>query len=351
MGSGHVAYPAVVAPWYDDALNVEHMTRLREALTQGGRVLVVLGAGLSFGSARLTGRARFDDEHWGADPGGPGYRSEGGPYGRRREPPSPPYPPFDNIALDDDGLPLPSWPWLISRMRAQLAQRCPEDEQESLSKFFRDEGPLDCAQLFRRSVGEANYREFLQGQFDINRHEFVRPTPSHQALVALGLPLIFTTNYDELIERAHVDAGMPIRVSAHEQEFMARLAEHPARHLVKLHGSIDRPDTIVLTRADYSRARVARREMFGRLRSELVAASFLFVGFSLSDPNFNLLLDDVRDSLGMSMPVSYTVQGLRDPVKERYLTSLDINTVWLDGWNHLPGFLNRINPAEDHASA
>lgn len=232
-----------------------------------------------------------------------------------------------------------------------MAHRCHPDEQASLSKFFRDEGPLDCAQLFRQTVGDANYREFLQQQFDVNRYPFVRATPSHQAFVALRLPLIFTTNYDELIESAHAEAGVSMRVSADEEEFKARLSERPEHHLVKLHGSIDRPSTIVLTRDDYSRARTARREMLAHLRHELAGASFLFVGFSLSDPNFNVIHDDIRESLGMQAPVSYTVQGARDPVKQRYLTSLNVNTVWLDGWNDLPAFLRRINPEQAAAPA
>jgi hypothetical protein len=339
-----------VAGWSDDALNREHVERLRASLEDGGRVLVFLGAGLSFGSARLTGRARFDNEHWGADPGGPGYRRrpDDFPYGLDW---GPPFPPYQEIALDDDGLPLPSWPWLISRMRRELAMRCHDDEQESLSKFFRDEGPLDCAQLFRQTVGDANYRAFLEAQFDGRRHEFVKPTPSHAALVALGLPLIFTTNYDELIEDAHAAAGLSLRVSADEAEFKAHAVQRPERHLVKLHGSIDRPDTIVLTRDDYSRARSVRREMLMHLRHELANGPFLFVGFSLSDPNFNLLHDDIRESLGMMAPASYTVQGWHDPVKERYLTSLGVNTVWLDDWNHLPSFLRQINPRESATTA
>jgi hypothetical protein len=333
-----------MAPWHEDELNVAHLQRLRASLADHGRVLVFLGAGLSFGSARQTGRARFDNEHWGADPGGPGYRQRRRPYDYPYDegPPYPPFPPYNEIALDDDGLPLPSWPWLVSRMRVELARRCHEDEQESLSKFFRDEGPLDCAQLFRQTVGEANYREFLEAQFDARRHEFIKPSPSHEALVELALPLIFTTNYDELIEMAHVDAGVSLRVSADEAEFKAHAVQRPERHLVKLHGSIDQPNTIVLTRDDYSRARTARREMLSHLRHELVNGSFLFVGFSLSDPNFNLLHDDIRESLGMLAPVSYTVQGWHDAVKERYLTSLNVNTIWLDGWNDLPNFLRRI---------
>jgi hypothetical protein len=139
----------------------------------------------------------------------------------------------------------------------------------------------------------------------------VKPTPSHEALVALGMPILFTTNYDELIEDAHRVAGLDVRVSATEDEFKARLREEPPYHLVKLHGSIDRPQTIVLTRDDYSRARKARREMLGHLRQEMARASFLFVGFSLSDPNFNLLRDDIRVTGDRNTPKLYSSRATR----------------------------------------
>ncbi len=63
------------------------------------------------------------------------------------------------------------------------------------------------------------------------------------------------------------------------------------------------------------------------------------------DPNFNLIHDDIRLVYGMNVPASYTVQGRRNPVKDRYLRSLDVNTIWIDGWNQMPDFLTRINPA------
>jgi len=49
----------------------------------------------------------------------------------------------------------------------------------------------------------------------------------------------------------------------------------------------------------------------------------------------------------MNLPASYTVQGRRDRVKDRYLMSMDVNTIWLDGWNQLPDFLIRLNPTFD----
>ena len=85
--------------------------------------------------------------------------------------------------------------------------------------------------------------------------------------------------------------------------------------------------------------------MLSSLRNEMIDTAFLFVGFSLSDPNFNLIHGDIRLVYGMNLPASYTVQGRCNPVKERYLGSLGVNTVWLDSWNDMPDFLTRINPA------
>lgn len=314
-----------MTPWHQDPANSQLVHRLRQVIAGQGRLLVFLGAGLSFGAARLNARATFDydryDRWWPHD-----------------------FPGFDLIP-DDDGLPLPSWPWLVNRMCREIMAHSASEEHASLRAFFIEEGPLDCAQLFRQMVGEANYREFLLSQFDASRQPFIRPTPSHAALVRLNLPLLFTTNYDELIEAAYLEANQPLRVSISEEQFKARRAERPERHLVKLHGSIDQPDTIVLTRSDYARARIDRKEMLSFLRGEMTDTAFVFIGFSLSDPNFNLIHDDIRLVYGMNVPASYTVQGRRNPVKDRYLRSLDVNTIWIDGWNQMPDFLTRINPA------
>jgi hypothetical protein len=311
----------VTVTWHEDPSNAGLVARLREMLADQGRLLVFLGAGLSFGAARLNSRARFDYDH----------------LERPRWPGEP------RLIPDDDGLPLPSWRWLVNRLHEELVvAAASEDERRALFEFFCEEGPLDCAQLFRQSVGEANYREFLLRQFDAGRYDFIRITPSHQALVALKLRRLFTTNYDELIESAYHQAGERLRVSVTEAQFMAHRRTDDA-HLVKLHGSIDQPDTIVLTRSDYARARLERRAMLDNLRNELADFGFLFVGFSLSDPNFNTIHDDLRLVYGMNMPASYTVQGRRNSVKERYLRSLDVNTIWLSGWNELPSFLARIN--------
>jgi hypothetical protein len=224
-------------------------------------------------------------------------------------------------------------------------------KREGFEAFFRDSDPLDCAQLYRNLVGEANYFEFLRSQFQPDSPVDYWITPSHNELVALKLPLLITTNYDDLIERAYTHRGRTLRVSSTADEFIAHLHPTPESHLVKIHGSIDSPTTVVLTRQDYARARIERRRIYDHLKFDIERSTYLFIGFSLSDPNVNILLDDARLETGGALPPAYTVLGRYDPVADSYYRSMGVNAVWIHSWNLLPSFLHAINPQHDLTTA
>jgi hypothetical protein len=135
-----------------------------------------------------------------------------------------------------------------------------------------------------------------------------------------------------------------IRVSIAATDFVAHASDISRPHLIKLHGSIDTPDSIVLTRSDYALSRKARAAIYEYLGHQLRYTSFLFIGFSLTDPNFNLIHDEARLVMGTSMPVSYVVQGSSNAIKEAYLRSRGMNTISLDSWEELPQFFRAINP-------
>lgn len=294
-------------PWFEREGNARLVSNLRQALQEGVNLLVFLGAGLSYGVGR--GRAAFEVHEY------------------------------------DDGHRFPSWSGLVHRMRNRLAS-LPDLEPfvPQLEAFFMQQPAIDAAQLFRDRIGEVNYVAFLREQFGTRHGDENRLTRSHHELVRLPLRILFTTNYDELIEIAFSTVNLPLRVSVTQAEFIPHRQENPTRHLVKLHGSIDQPNTIVLTRSDYARSRRDRAEMFRYLGNELRYSRFLFVGFSLSDPNFALLYDDTRLALGGMLPTSYVVQGHPDPINEAYLRSLGVDTISLDWWEDLPAFLAAINP-------
>lgn len=292
--------------WLDSPTNRSHVTRLKRALEGDNTgVVIFLGAGLSFGCVRPRGR--YDLDKW---------------------------------KHDDDMQAFPSWDDLVRRMLAQLKTLSDfAGREDELEEFFDQQDALDCAELFANAVGPANFTQFLRDQF-IDPHASI--TSSHEALAKLPVSELFTTNYDEMIEEAF--RGTKLTVTARPEQFTSRLSLKPERHLIKLHGTISEPDTIILTRSQYAKSRHARVEIFSYLGTRLRQAPFVFVGYSLTDPNFTMIYDEARLAMGVNMPPSYLVQGRTNKVRESYLRSLDINVISLGSWNFLPSFLININP-------
>ena len=64
--------------------------------------------------------------------------------------------------------------------------------------------------------------------------------------------------------------------------------------LLKLHGCVSRPETIVLTRKDYIRYEDHGRALRGVVQHGLIYSELLFIGFSMTDENLHTIIDQVR---------------------------------------------------------
>ena len=121
----------------------------------------------------------------------------------------------------------------------------------------------------------------------------LQPAPVHHALVALPGTRLLTTNYDTLLEQAGEANGHPLEgVTAADTAKLAR--DQPM--VLKLHGCVTRPETIVLTVAGRDglrhRSPAAWRD---RLKSYLQPPSCLvMVGYGFGDSNIQGVLAELR---------------------------------------------------------
>ena len=63
-----------------------------------------------------------------------------------------------------------------------------------------------------------------------------------------------------------------------------------------MHGDIERPDIAVLTKDDYEKYHLTHGPFISALSGHLVDTTFLFLGFSFSDPNLDYILSRIRVS-------------------------------------------------------
>jgi hypothetical protein len=62
----------------------------------------------------------------------------------------------------------------------------------------------------------------------------------------------------------------------------------------KMHGDVDHPNKAVLTKDDYERYHVKMDQYLANLKGDLISKTFIFIGFSFTDPNLDYILSRVR---------------------------------------------------------
>jgi hypothetical protein len=120
---------------------------------------------------------------------------------------------------------------------------------------------------------------------------------NHKILARLPISTYWTTNYDKLIETALEEAGK----SPDPKYTIKQLAyTKPKRDAVvyKMHGDVGHPADAVLTRDDYEKYHVKMQPYITALSGDLVSKTFLFLGFSFTDPNLEYILSRVRVHYG-----------------------------------------------------
>ena len=110
-------------------------------------------------------------------------------------------------------------------------------------------------------------------------------------LASLNTTQAITLNYDDLYEKAYRDAGGELTV------IPGRTAESTDNWLLKLHGSVDEPSSIVLTRDDYLGYSANREALAAIVKANLITHHIMFVGFGLVDDHFHQIIHDVRRAI------------------------------------------------------
>lgn len=126
----------------------------------------------------------------------------------------------------------------------------------------------------------------------------------HAALAAMTkCPLMYTTNYDDFIERALRQHGRRTHAVAVEAHIAKSIVTNsslsdPSTEIVKFHGDLNNPGRMVLSESDYEKRLKFTDIEDQRLRTDLLGRALLFVGYSFRDWNVSYLFRMVNESFG-----------------------------------------------------
>lgn len=127
--------------------------------------------------------------------------------------------------------------------------------------------------------------------------EQAEPTANHTILSRLPIGTYWTTNYDKLIENSLSSAFKIVDVKhAQTQLTWAK----PKRDVVvyKMHGDVDSPENAIITKQQYETYYKSHEHFITTLSSDLISKTFLFIGFSFTDPNLDYVLSRLNIQFG-----------------------------------------------------
>ena len=209
------------------------------------------------------------------------------------------------------GRAMPAWPELT----AHLA---------SIGRIANDSGPAVAAE-FEKRFGRVQLIEAIRKALHAGLAE---PGDAHKAFAELPFDTIYTTNFDLILEDAFTAIKRPFRslVGELQMPFHGGLL---TTSIVKMHGDLRHEEHIVATSEDYKKYLEIYPVIATHLSALLITRTAFFVGYSLSDPDFQHIRQVVRSRLGKFERMAYVLEfkGEDEASTERYGDNLHMITL------------------------
>lgn len=197
----------------------------------------------------------------------------------------------------------------------------------------------------------AEYYEFQEERSSLNDYlkrrltQTRQPLKSHRIIAELHryFPKVITTNADELLEEAYRQQGVLTEVIVEDTKIHDSDAEVS---IIKMHGCISKyskeGNWMVITETDYYKRMtflMGNSFMARELKRYLQEFRVIFIGYSLEDSTFGVLLQGIKDYLGDLQKLAYAIQHEVDPLEKSYWEKRKIKVLDVD----LLEFLEELN--------
>lgn len=179
---------------------------------------------------------------------------------------------------------FPSWNELPKRLLAACSKYSVQGDKWIENKRDIFDGSL---RLEERLAELGTLRKALDRDYQPALHDIFTPTGAapgavHRAVAALAVPAVLTTNYDKLLEAAEPTLERQMYTWKQADKALGRLRSGH-KVLLKVHGSVEDCDSIVMSEREYHDAH-SDRSYQAVLSFLLQDSMFLFIGYGMNDP-------------------------------------------------------------------
>ncbi len=243
----------------------------------------------------------------------------------------------------------PGWRDLMLTIVRETASRLKlGSRKKELLALVRKSKFAEVADQCRTLLGRSTFSEILRASL---AREADPPADTHRAIVRTPYACIVTTNFDTLLEDAYAkwsDIGVPKAPTGAELAQHGTLLLDGAFFILKAHGTIHEDASMVFTSEDYRRITHANPAFQSMMSAILLSHAVLFVGYSLNDPNFRLLLDSQLTTFGSEAPPRYALmENVGEAEKQilRRTTGIEVISFPKGAFGEVAGLLQYLDDA------
>ncbi len=176
-----------------------------------------------------------------------------------------------------------------------------------INDFIQKEKYLEAAEIIKKDISPADFSRFIRDELVTPRY---KPSIIHEAILDIDPKIVITTNYDDIYDSfcRTGSAQEGYNISKYYDSHIISDLRSPVRLIIKAHGCISDASQIVLTKSEYFKVRQSHSNFYKVLDSLFLTHTILFLGYSLTDPDIQLVLENVNIAAPTSHP-HYFVTG------------------------------------------
>lgn len=187
--------------------------------------------------------------------------------------------------------------------------------------------------------------EWMKKKFDDDWENFLneqflspsfKPSNLHDLILRLDQRVVLSMNIDNIYETfvSSLTGGKTFTKKYYDNDVYKFLRDG-SDYIIKVHGTIESPASIIFTQFDYAKARTQYSEFYHVLDAAILSHTFLFIGCGVNDPDINLMLENQNFKFPQSKPhYLVTSSKISDDLEESLRTNRNIKCIKYDPKNN-----------------
>ena len=200
-------------------------------------------------------------------------------------------------AKNDAGESPDTWGAFLDNVKSKMKNPS-EDDKKFVEDMLKKQNYLLALQAIADLCDSGEYSNYLKSQYLRGKY---KPSKVHELIKDLDSKIVVTTNFDKLYEEL-----------CHEPEYITfdytdtrsiiGSIKAPENIIIKAHGSIDDTEKLIFTAKQYYQAQEQYPEFYHLMTALFLTHTVVFLGYSLNDPDINLLLQFLHNTANSSCP-------------------------------------------------